>query len=178
MELTDEALLYQLKNDNASAFKILYQRYWKRCYALAFQKTGLKYAAEEITQNIFISLWERRQAVVIQNVEAYLFTSVKYQVLNFIESRLTREKYATRLPPQYFNENTVENTVFLRDLRQALEKSLSELPEKTQEIYRLSRFDGLSGKQISEHLQISDKVVEYHISQALKYLREQLKAYL
>ena len=60
----------------------------------------------------------------------------------------------------------------------ALEKALDGLPEKTQEVYRLSRFENLSGREIAERIGLSEKSVEYHISQSLKFLRLQLKDFI
>ena len=91
---SDQELLDRLKSDDDKAFRAIYQRYGRRCYGLALQKLRSKEAAEEITQNIFISLWERRHALSIQNLEAYLMVSIKYQTLNYIESKLTRDKFA------------------------------------------------------------------------------------
>jgi RNA polymerase sigma-70 factor (ECF subfamily) len=175
---TDQELLDRLKSDDDKAFRAIYSRYGKRCFGFALQKIKSREAAEEITQNIFISLWERRSTLSIQNLESYLMVSVKYQVINFLESQLTREKFALTLPPQYDGENTVENTVFLQDLMRALEKALDGLPEKTQEVYRLSRFENLSGREIAERIGLSEKSVEYHISQSLKFLRLQLKDFI
>ena len=175
---SDQELLERLKLSDDKAFRAIYARYGKRCYGLALQKIKSKEAAEEITQNIFISLWERRAALSVQNLEAYLTVSVKYQVINFIESKLTREKYALSLPPQYNSENSVENAIFLQDLTAALEKALADLPEKTREIYRLSRFENLSGREIAERIGLSEKSVEYHISQSLKFLRLHLKDFM
>jgi RNA polymerase sigma-70 factor (family 1) len=178
---TDDLLLSRLKSDDDKAFRAIYQRYGKRCFGLALQKLRSKEVAEEITQNIFISLWERRHQLTIQNLESYLMVSIKYQTLNYIESKLTREKFALTLPPQYAegsSENTVENAVFVQDLMKALENALESLPEKTQEAYRLSRFENLSGKEIAERMHLSEKTVEYHISQSLKFLRTQLKDFI
>ncbi len=178
---TDQELLERLKSDDDKAFRAIYQRYGRQCFGLALQKLRSKEAAEEITQNIFISLWERRHNLSIQNLEAYLMVSIKYQTLNYIESRLTREKFALSLPPQYAEasgENIVENAVFLQDLMNALENALDSLPEKTREAYRLSRFENLSGKEIAERMNLSEKSVEYHISQSLKFLRTQLKDFI
>ena len=176
--LTDNELLERLKLGDDKTFRAIYTRYGKRCYGLALQKIKSREAAEEITQNIFISLWERRENLAIQNLESYLSVSVKYQVLNYLESKLTREKFALTLPPQHNGENTVENTLFLQDLMDALEKALDALPEKTQAVYRLSRFETLSGREIAERTGLSEKSVEYHIAQSLKFLRLQLKDFI
>jgi RNA polymerase sigma-70 factor (family 1) len=178
---SDHELLDRLKSDDDKAFRAIYQRYGRRCYGFALQKLRSKEAAEEITQNIFISLWERRHTLSVQNLEAYLMVSIKYQTLNYIESRLTREKFARTLPPQYSegaSENAVENSVFLHDLMNALEQALDALPEKTSAAYRMSRFENLSGRDIAERMGLSEKSVEYHIAQSLKFLRTRLKDFI
>jgi RNA polymerase sigma-70 factor (ECF subfamily) len=177
-EIEDEYLIKYLQTGRAEAFKEIYRRYWRRCYGLAFQKTNEKETAQDITQKIFISLWERRQTLSIERLEAYLLSAVRYQVLKIIELRISKEKYINAAPPQYAHENTIENNIFLQDLTQALENALNELPQKTQEIYRLSRFENLTNKDIALQLNISEKAIEYHISQSLKHLRQVLKPFL
>lgn len=182
---SDNVLLEALRQNNEVALRLLYQRYWRRCYALAYQKLESKEAAEEITQNIFISLWERRNAIYVDNLPAYLLTAIKYQVLNHIESRLSRARFAQRLPPQYeqsiredFGINTVEDAVFFDDLKKALDRAIQNLPTKTREAYQLSRFENLSGREIATKMYLSEKAVEYHIAQALRLLRGALKEFL
>lgn len=177
-ELSDEVLLQHLKASSEPAFKTLYRRYWRKCFAIAFRKTGLKNVAEEITQTLFVSLWEKRNDLFINHLEAYLYTAVKYQVFKYIESQLVRTKYETQLETPVLGENGVEKEIFLLDLTNALENAVLQLPEKTQQIYRLSRIQHLSHKEIALQVALSEKSVEYHIAQALKFLRAALKDFL
>ena len=64
-ELNDESLLQHLKASSEPAFKTLYRRYWRKCFAMAFRKIGVKSIAEEITQTVFVSLWEKRNDLII-----------------------------------------------------------------------------------------------------------------
>ena len=177
---TDQDLLKRIStDDDALAFKMLYQQHWRRCYALAYQKLNDKNGAQDITQTVFISLWERRKTLIINNIEAYLATAVKYQIFNHFDSQLSQQRLAAKTaPPQYEAQNGVENALFLQDLKTALEAALTELPEKTRAIYEMSRFEQLPQKEIARQLELSEKAVEYHISQALRLLRVRLKPFL
>jgi len=176
--LNDEQLLHLLENDDERAFHAIYQLYWKECFTIAYQKLNSKTLAEEATQNIFISLWERRNQVKIQNLQSYLYTSVKYQVLNFIKQKISSEKLSHSLAKQQLSGNKIEEQIFFNDLEIALEKAIQNLPNKTSQIYQLSRYECLTGKEIARRMGLSEKSVEYHITKALKYLRVELKDYL
>jgi len=175
--LSNEQLLILLKRDDPQAFKTIYQLYWKACFRIAYSKLNSKILAEEASQNIFISLWERRQHLEIENLWAYLKTSVKYQVINFIEAKLITQKHLPFLAKNELAENDVENTIYYQELMVALEKAIQNLPQKTKEIYQMSRYEYLSGREIAERVGLSEKTVEYHISRALKFLRLELKDY-
>ncbi|MFK7982758.1 MAG: RNA polymerase sigma-70 factor [Saprospiraceae bacterium] len=178
VHLSNEQLLVLLQQGDKKAFQVIFKLYWKYCYAIAFQKLNSKILAEEATQNIFISLWERRETAAIQNLQAYLTTSVKYQAINFIEAKLVTQKHIPALAKGKTTiHNNVEDTINYKELMIALEKAIQNLPPKTGEIYRLSRYNYLSGKEIAERMGLSEKSVEYHISQALKFLRLELQDY-
>lgn len=175
--LTDQQLVRLLKKDDELAFHFIYKSYWKDCFLTAHRKLNSKSLAEEATQNIFLSLWERRTEVEIQNLQAYIRTSVKYQVLNLIRQKISVEKHSLNLASQQPNNN-IEEVVFYNELETALQKAMQDLPQKTSKIYQLSRFECLPGKEIAKKMNLSEKSVEYHITKALKYLRIELKDYL
>jgi len=176
--LSNEQLLQLLKSNDKVAFHAIYKLFWKECFLIAYQKLNSKTLAEEATQNIFISLWERRNQVEIQNLKAYLRTSVKYQVINLIKQKLSTAKHLPSFATQNIAHNNAEDLVFYNELMDALEKAVNDLPQKTGTIYRLSRCEYLTGKEIASRMGLSEKSVEYHITQALKYLRIELKDYL
>ena len=176
-ELNDEQLLKLLREGDEIAFQTIYKRFWKECFRVAYHKLNSRTLAEEATQNIFVSLWERRQKVEIQSIKAYLLTSVKYQVLSFIKKKLSQEKHFSSLVSKQSNRHDSEENLLYNELLTALEKAIHNLPEKTSKIYRLSRYESLNGKQIASIMGLSEKSVEYHISQALKKLRIELKEY-
>jgi len=173
--LSNEQLLLLLKRSDGKAFQTIYKLYWKDCYLIAYRKLNSKILAEEATQNIFVSLWERRAQLEIKNLQAYLKTSVKYQVINFIEAKLVTQKHLPFLSKTRLVENTVENAVYYKELMNALEQAIQNLPTKTQQIYRMSRYEYLSGREIAERVGLSEKSVEYHIFSSLEIFAIRIK---
>ncbi len=177
--LSDNLLVDLLKANDELAFKEIYTRYWKGIYKAAYVKIYHKELAEELTQNLFVDLWRRRETVSINSLDSYLFGSLKYSIINHYKSSLVKEKYQTHLSGQKQGiTNNTDDLVLLKDLSNALNQGIALLPKKTGEIFRLSRIDNRSTKEISQQLNISEKVVEYHITQSIKCMRFHLKEYL
>jgi RNA polymerase sigma-19 factor, ECF subfamily len=174
--LSDEVLIRLLKIDDEKAFKEIYNRHWSQLYKTAYNKLHLHEIAEETVQNIFVKLWEKRTVSTIQRLENYLQTAVKYQVINYYRSLLAKEKYLQNVKDESLEtSNTSTTKLLLNELAVIIDKALHELPEKTQLIFKLSRNENYSVKEISESLDLSEKAVEYHITKSLKQLRVYLK---
>lgn len=177
--LSDNSLVNLFKNSDGLAFKEIYTRYWKNIYKNAYLKVHRKELAEELTQNLFLDLWKRREHIEINSLESYLFGSLKYSIINHYKSQLVKENYQNHLNAQpQLTTNSTDDRVLLRDLSNALNEGIALLPKKTGEVFKLSRIDNRSTKEISQELNISEKAVEYHITQSLKSMRFHLKEYL
>jgi RNA polymerase sigma-70 factor (family 1) len=175
----DEILVKLLKVSDEEAFRQIYIRYWKPAYFGALKKTHNKQVAEELVQNIFLSLWEKRNSSNIEQLNSYLNTAVKYQVLNYIKSCIIKQKHVLLSKGrQEFVEEDGDSVLIMHELSAAIESAINQLPEKSRVIFRLSRFENLSIKEIAQLLSISEKVVEYHITKSLKVLRLQLKDFI
>lgn len=170
-------LLNRLKDGDELAFKEIYNNYWKFLFNLAVQKVKTTEIAEEIVQNIFIDLWENRETRNINNIKAYLSGAVRYGVINYIKNQLVQEKYKEYTAQKETGFETIESVYHLKELNSRIEIGISTLPLKTQSIFRLSRFELLSNKEIAKNFNISEKAVEYHITQSLKSLKRFLKDY-
>ena len=169
-------LLVRLKLGDKQAYEQIYFTFSKELLYAAFKKTGDKVVAEELVQNIFISLWEKRQDLQIKNLQAYLFGALKLSVINHVRSLVMENKYMEYQTLTY-NENHQDTTnlVDLHDLSSIIEEGINSLPEKTQEVFRLSRYQHQSVKDISTDLNISEKAVEYHITRSIKRIKEYIK---
>ncbi|GAB2530792.1 RNA polymerase sigma factor [Spirosoma aerophilum] len=177
--LPDELLVIYLRNGDQSAFREIYQRYWKKLYNVARRKLQDLNAVEELVQDIFLRLWERRGSLRIDRLDAYLFTAIRYAIINHIKATLVKEKYAGYAFASY-NEAlfTTDEQMDLDELMNAVERHLNDLPEKTRQIFRLNRLECQTVKEISSQLKVPERTVEYHISQAIKTLRHYLRDYL
>jgi RNA polymerase sigma-70 factor (family 1) len=177
--LADDVLLKLLKISDELAYKEIYLRYWRKLYYAAVSKTNSKEVAEDILQSVFTDLWDRRERHNIINIAAYLETAVKYQIINYIKAAISKRTQHPGLNElQKTEENTADLTLLVRELNTAIDKAISQLPQKTQAIFRLSRFEKQSNKEISRIMDLSEKAVEYHITQSLKLLRFNLKDFI
>jgi RNA polymerase sigma-70 factor (family 1) len=177
--LAEDVLLKLLKISDELAYKEIYLRYWRRLYASAVSKTNCKEVAEDLVQSVFTDLWERRERYTINSIAAYLETAVKYQIINYIKSAISkRAQYTGFGELQKAEENSADLPLLVQELNTAIDKAINQLPQKTQTIFRLSRFEKQSNKDISRIMDLSEKAVEYHITQSLKSLRVFLRDFI
>lgn len=175
----DAILLKLLKAGDGSALEEIYGRYSEMVFLAALKKVKLKSIAEELVQNIFISLWVKRETAQIQQLQAYLQSAVRYQVIDYIRSQLIRERYCQMAREQMnVQENLSESRLLMHELSIAIDNTIKKLPQKTQEIFRLSRYEKRSVKEIAQYMNLSEKAVEYHVTQSLKFMRLHLKDFI
>ena len=176
--LSDELLVKLLRVGEQDAFEEIYRRYWQKLLRSAQFKLRSKETIEEILQDLFISLWEKREKVLIENLEAYLNTSLRYLIINQIKKQILQDKFVEYSLKKNEQTDDVDESVAFNELSVAIEKAIEQLPEKTQQIFRLNRLEYKSVKEISVLLETPERTVEYHITQALKALRIHLREFI
>ncbi len=146
---------------------------------LVFQALRLlknKESAEDIVQDCFIMLWNKKDTLKITgNIHAYLAKMVRNKSLDFLKKKRLE---TSELNESYQGSFNAEDTLETKDLQSQIDKTIDELPEKCRQVFVLNRFEDMSYKEIAEQLDISKKTVEAHISKALKSLRIGLKKFL
>ncbi|GAB2605729.1 RNA polymerase sigma-70 factor [Spirosoma areae] len=178
-QFDDGQLVSFLQEGKISAFEEIYRRYCYKLYCIAFHQTGVREEAEELVQEVFLSLWHRRSAVQIRHLDLYLTLAIKNQVYDFIKGQINIRKYQEYLIFQEIQQHSsTDDIVNVADLTQAIQMALARLPEKSAEVFRRSRFENQSVREIADSLHMSEKAVEYHITKSLKFLKENLQAYL
>ena len=174
---TDQQILEHLAKNDVRAFDFLYNKYFSKLYGAVYKRLQNQELTEEVVQELFISLWERRDVLTISTtIEAYLFSSVKYLVIAQYKKNNLFEKYSNSLNPEVDDNNFSEQVIAFDELNAAYQNSLKLLPERCREIFLLKR-TGLSQREISEKMDISEKTVENQMTKALKILREALSDY-
>jgi len=172
----DKELFLRLKAGDERAFRALFQKYYSSMCHFARQFLNDSEMAEETVQELFVRIWEKRESLNIEtSVKQYFFKSVRNHCLNQIQHQKIRKQYANKVMESSHQEIDQEQYYFEVDLIERIEKSIHSLPAKRQEIFRLSREQGLKYKEIAEELGISIKTVEAQMGLALKYLRDDLK---
>jgi RNA polymerase sigma-70 factor (family 1) len=168
-----EYLVQKIKESDPISFKMIYKLYWRRLYNTAYYIVESESDAEDIVQDVFSSLWYRRERLCINGpIENYLVKAVKYTAFFYI--KLQNKNRLLHIEEPLVND--IEDQLAYKDLERLMEKILRSLPFKTQQIFSLSRFDGLTYSQIAEKMDVSVKTVEYHISLALKKFSKRLAA--
>lgn len=175
---SDADLLSLLRADDTAAFKELYDRYWYKLYNIALRKLNRKEVAEELAQEIFVMLWQKRATLRIINLNAFLQVSLKNLAIDYIRRNIQEEHYLDSLK-QYFPAEIMAtiDTVYFNELTEALQKALADLPEKTRQIFLLNRFERLTIREIAGQLNLSEKTIEYHLSRSTTYLRQHLREF-
>ena len=174
---TDEELLHAIADGSKEAFKLFYRRYWEEMFVTATNALRNKQDAADVVQDIFLSIWNRRNELAITgSVAAYLHSSVRYKCIHYIEKNITRRDYLVHLADVAvsFYHPDAEINLQLKELEQAIKSSIAKMPPKMQKVYKLSRQEHLSYKEISTSMSISVETVKKHIQHALYLIRKNL----
>lgn len=179
MNQSEEKLLFErIKNGDEKAFELLFHKYYGHLCLYAAKIIGDDTSAEEIVQDLFVKIWEKRQQLIIEtSINNYLFRSVKNLCINLIQHNKTKSKHAKNVLSETESNFSDDDNYPEIDLALKIEESINSLPEKRKEIFRLSRHEGLKYQEIAEKLNISIKTVETQMSLAIKTLRDKLKKY-
>lgn len=169
-------MLY-LKGD----FEKLYKLYYPKMFAFAKNYVPANEDAENIVQDVFLILWERKEEIEISfTLTTYLFTLVKNRCLNFLRHKLIEEEYNSQMKEElgfklYALETFNYSYQSEEELQEVIQRALDTLPERCREVFIKSRIEGLKYKEISDELGISVNTVENQMVTALKKLRVALK---
>jgi RNA polymerase sigma-70 factor (family 1) len=167
---SDKQLIALLKLSDEAAFKTLYNRYWKRLFAMAFLRLQHHAEAEDIVQDVFTTLWAHRETD-IHSPENWLATVTKHKIINLISRNLQKRLNISELPDEGFKDPLLDS----RLLEQQVAAEVDRLPEKCKLVFQFSRQEGYSNRQIAHEMNISEKMVEKHLNTARKKLSFQLR---
>lgn len=170
----ENELLVLLRQDDRKAFDQIFSQYWPQLYIAAIKRLADPEISKDIVQEVFISVWERRKEMVIQNsLQAYLLSAVKFKVIDYFRKAITLDKHKTdllKLTETSYMMDAIETT----ELEDQVASAIRTLPEKMRKIFEMSRTQGKSIAEISAELNVSSQTVKNQLSHAVRILRKQL----
>ena len=172
-------ILTALKQNDEKAFEDLFKSYYQRLCTFAHSILHDVDEAEEIVQNVFLNVWEKRAAMQINiSVQSYLYSAVRNACFNKIKHGKVRQLYAQEQEAIATTNVPASHITFENDLQKQIHEAIESLPEQCRIVFKLSRFEELKYAEIAEQLNISVKTVENQMGKALKVMRLKLKGYL
>jgi RNA polymerase sigma-70 factor (family 1) len=169
-------LRHQERYVSEDDFKCIFDTYKNRLYGYVLGITRSAYAAEEITQEIFLKLWLCRDMLgEVDNMEAYLYTIARHKTLNHLrkaayDARLMKELQSAMQP----EANNVEEYSLKVEYEHIVQEAVALLSPQRRLVYQLSRNQGLNHEEIAGHLQLSRNTVKNHLVEALRFIRNYL----
>ena len=180
VEITGSTIIELLREGNESAFEQVFKEYYKRLHAYGYTFVKDDETAEEIVQNVFCRIWEKKDQLNTDgSIKSYLYRAVHSESLNYLKHHKVRAKYE-----QYYTGHMSEEYDYssrkmeTSELEGHIQKAMSELPAQCRIIFHLSRFEHLKYQQIAGQLGISVKTVENQMGKALKLMRLKLVEFL
>ena len=171
--LTDDRLLFdKIRGGNAKAFEYAFRKFSPRLEAFAQKYTNDTNEAEDIVQDVFLKLWERRELLDNISLTSFLFMMVRNSCLNYLKHRQIADSVQQRIPDAETAERLYAADFVPDPSSLLIQKELSDSIDQI-----LSRLNGLKNREIAEHMAITEKVVEKHITRALKRFRDGLRRY-
>lgn len=181
--IDEKALIGDLRSEDRAelAFRRIFSIYYPRLHNFAMRFISDPDDAEDIVQDVFSKLWQRRAGLSYISLSSLLLTMTRNGCLNFLRHRVFINEYNSQYKASqadgerlYYLDmlDSADAPLLLDELRGRINNVIDSLPPRTQEVFRMSREDGLKNREIAERLGITVKVVEKHVSRALAALRE------
>jgi RNA polymerase sigma factor (sigma-70 family) len=177
--ITDIELWQSIKCADEKAFKMLMDRYWSPLYNKAFARINKEDVSKDLVQEILISIWVNKEKLPDDVLpKAYLFTALKYKVLNFVSYSIVRLNHANMVlaMQQVETNSTPEDLINIKELRTAILSSTEKMPARMREVFELNYREGLSITEIAIEKGISSQSVKNYLYEAKRILKKHLSS--
>lgn len=171
-EHSDQELIALLSHGDAKAFEVIYKRHVADLFRFARKTISAKEDCEEIIQEVFVSLWERRESLRILSLKYYLINAVRYKVIRYIQHHKVKMKYAEHFKLfESMYESVEEEDRSPESIQSKLLNTIADLPERCQIAIKLRLLENLSNGEIAERMNITKKTVEVYMLRAFSHFR-------
>ncbi|MBC9797109.1 RNA polymerase sigma factor [Sinomicrobium weinanense] len=179
-EIISKKLLKGFSEGDRSAFRAIFELMEPRLYGFVFSYTKSGYIAEEIVQEVFIKVWERREEIRLSgSFSAFLYTMARNRTLNYLRNASQRAAIRDELWKNVsLLQEDVETEVIFSEYREIVDDIINHLPGKKRSIYIMSRQEGKTNAEIADILGISPKTVKNHLWKTFETIKIQLRPHL
>lgn len=173
----EKELFVRMAQGDHTAFTRIFDHYESRIYPFILKITRSEIDTQEIVQELFIKLWTLRGKMTeIENPRSYIFRMATHRTMNYLRSRARNRKHVGTAASQIImQKNTVEEEFDLKEMEDTIIKIVAQLPAQQQSVYKLSRQQGLKAKEIAERMNLAEKTVKNHLTEALRFIKEKLE---
>lgn len=178
MDLKERIHLQRLGEGNKASFVYFHRQYQSRVYHFIYKFVRSREVSEEITSDVFVKLWEKRQELRTDIApDRLLFKIAKDFCLSYLRKLARNADLRQTFVETYLAQtsNTVEEEIYLREGLRIADKAIDQLPPKCRQVFRLRYLDGLSLNQIAEELQISTNTVQNHLQKGTRLVKGYLQ---
>ena len=171
-----EEILVDLTNGSSSAFQKIYSHFCNKVFNFAKKFLKEDEDSKDVVQEVFIKLWNSKENIdPYRPIEGYIFQITKNTSLNKLRKKIGEPAFFYELDEELPSNKYADEHIFQKEIQETINKIISRLPPKRQEVFRLSREKGLSNREIAEKLGISINTVEGHIRHANSYVRQSME---
>jgi len=180
VEYSDSTVITLLKQGNEGVFETVFKTHFKSLHAYAYTFLKDDDQAEEVVQNVFYRVWEKREQLKPDgSLKSYLYRAVHNESLNYLKHQQVKTSfqvyYAGEIEKQ---QDHSSKKILANELERHIQQAMNELPQQCRTIFQLSRFEQLKYQQIADQLGLSVKTVENQMGKALKLMRAKLAEFL
>jgi RNA polymerase sigma-70 factor (ECF subfamily) len=170
----------KLKNGDKKAFEVVFEHYKNYLYLFIRKALPSEEDPEGIVQEVFISLWLNRDNLDENKpLKPYLFTIAKNQIYDHLRKIYSKRKYLDSLLSDYAaNSGSAANEMEYWEFEHYLSDQINQLPERRREIFKLSKLEGKSYREIASLLKISENTVDMQMRSANNAIYQAIKQYL
>jgi RNA polymerase sigma-70 factor (ECF subfamily) len=168
----------RLIRDDKTALDELYNYYYPKLYVFSKRFLKVEDDINDILQDVFVKLWENRRKIKsVETFNAWIFTITKNTIISYFREKIKLTEFESRVREMATAEGYLtETSTEYEDIKEKVGQLIEQLPEKRKHVFKLSREQGLSNKEIAAEMGISVKTVEDHIMHATRFLKDNLKA--
>lgn len=171
---TDEQILSGLRSYDYGIFTLLYSSYFQNLALASVKYVKDTFIAEGIVQDVFVRIWEQPSLLEGVNVvRPYLYRSVINMSINYVNRQKNIELHHLKIAGTMADES-LDDLHEEQEIKKIIFLEIEKLPEQCKRVFKMSRFEGLKYREIAALLNISERTVENHVSNALKILRFRL----